>query len=182
MNLRLFIMAHFLPDFIVKKKLLDLIKLTAQAFNMDPPGLSHCSLNKMVEQYARFTRTAADMTLQQTPEQRQLIKEKLYQNARQFGDNMRKLLHPTNMDEVMTGGALLYKMLRIEFEGDNNGEIVIRRCFFSSYYTSPTCKLISAIDAGVMAGLSDGGIMTFSRRITEGQRCCRAHLRFEVKE
>jgi hypothetical protein len=179
MNWRLFVMAHFLPDFIVKKKLKDLIKLTGLAFNMDPPELRYRSLNQMVEQYARFTRTAADTAMQQTAEQRQLLKEKLFQNARQFGENIRASLHVQNMDDVMRAGALLYKMLGIDFKGDHLGEIVIRSCFFSSYYTAQTCELISALDAGIMAGLSNGGTMTFSGRITEGRPSCRAHCAFE---
>jgi hypothetical protein len=32
------------------------------------------------------------------------------------------------------------------------------------------------LDAGLLAGLSDGGRLVFSQRITEGYACCRARL------
>ena len=66
-----------------------------------------------------------------------------------------------------------------DLQGDARGEVVINRCYFSRFFSSEVCRLMSAMDAGLFAGLSNGGVLTFSCRITEGQPCCRAHFRWE---
>jgi hypothetical protein len=73
---------------------------------------------------------------------------------------------------------LLYRFLQIQFQGNRSGDIVIDKCYFSQYYSGQTCGLMSAVDAGVIAGLADGGVMTFLQRITEGKPCCRAQFVF----
>ena len=71
-------------------------------------------------------------------------------------------------------GKILYRMLKIEFNGSAEGEVVIRHCFFSPYYTPEVCRIISALDEGLLSGLSNGGQMVFKERITEGKTCCLA--------
>lgn len=176
MNWRLVLISHFQPEFIVKRKLLDLIRLTGLAFDMDPPDLRRCTLNEAVEQFARFTKTAAEFTLRQSGGHQRRVKEKLYTNAYQFGKNMRRFFHVRSIDEAMSASAILYKILKIQFHGDHWGEIVIQKCYFSEFYNEQTCEMISAIDTGVIAGLSGGGALTFTQRITEGEPCCRARL------
>jgi len=82
----------------------------------------------------------------------------------------------------MQMSAVIYKMLKIEFHGDSHGDIVIKRCFFSTYYSSNVCHLISALDEGLLAGLSGGGQFSFSQRITEGYSVCRAYLEMDKKD
>jgi len=67
-------------------------------------------------------------------------------------------------------------MLGIDFLGEPDGSMVMTRCFFSDYYSSPVCRLISSLDEGLLVGLAGGGRLSFSQRITEGHECCRAHL------
>ena len=76
----------------------------------------------------------------------------------------------------MQMGELIYKVLKIEFQGEPRGNIVIKRCFFSAYYSRSVCQLISSLDEGLLTGLSGGGKLIFSQRITEGHECCRAYL------
>ena len=73
-------------------------------------------------------------------------------------------------------GRVLYRILDIDLQGDARGEVVISRCYFSRFYSGEVCRLMSAMDRGLFAGLSNGGELTFSSRITEGQPCCRAHF------
>lgn len=180
MNWRIAIAAHFLPDFIVKRKLQDLLKLTARAFDMEPPAIKNLTLEESVEKFAQFTRMAADIVQQQSGENQQRVKERLNDNAYLFGTRMRRLFNVKSIDDVMAVSTLLYKMLKIQFEGNRFGEIVIPQCFFSQYYSKKNCQLISSLDAGVIAGLSGGGILNFSQRITEGQSCCIAYLSLPV--
>jgi len=72
----------------------------------------------------------------------------------------------------------LYRLLEIEFQGDEGG-VVISRCYFSPFYSGPICRVMSALDRGLFAGLSGGRQLVFTARITEGQAQCRAHLSVE---
>lgn len=54
------------------------------------------------------------------------------------------------------------------------GEIVVTDCYFSRYYTPEQCAVMSSVDSGIIAGLCGGGTLTFTERITEGCRRCRA--------
>jgi len=56
--------------------------------------------------------------------------------------------------------------------------VIIKYCGFSRFYTGRVCRLISALDGGTFAGLSGGGKLEFSQRITEGHDCCRGRLLF----
>jgi hypothetical protein len=79
----------------------------------------------------------------------------------------------------MTLGRFLYGILDIDLEGSDNGEITVRRCYFSSFYSPQVCQIMSAMDRGLLAGLSGTGELVFSQRITEGPTCCRAHFSME---
>jgi hypothetical protein len=87
-----------------------------------------------------------------------------------------RLLGIHSVDDVMALGRLLYSLLDIEFQGSSSGEIMISRCYFSGYYSPEVCRVMSAMDHGLLAGLAGGGKLVFSQRITEGHACCRAHF------
>ena len=76
----------------------------------------------------------------------------------------------------MALARVLYRLLDIEFQGDEVGDVVVSRCYFSRFYSGQVCQVMSAVDRGLFAGLSDGRQLLFSARITEGQGRCRAHL------
>ena len=78
----------------------------------------------------------------------------------------------------MALSRVLYRLLDIEFQGEE-GDIVISRCSFSRFYSGPICQVMSAMDRGLFAGLSNGKQLVFTARITEGQAQCRAHLSVE---
>jgi hypothetical protein len=73
----------------------------------------------------------------------------------------------------------LYGILGIDFKGNPQGDVVIRRCFFSRFYSPQICEVISSLDEGVAFGLSAGGTFSFNQRITDGKTCCTAQIRFE---
>jgi hypothetical protein len=76
----------------------------------------------------------------------------------------------------MALGQILYRAIGIEIQGDGQGNVTVKRCYFSQFYAGSVCDLISALDDGLFAGLSGGGRLTFSERLTEGSGCCRAKL------
>ena len=71
----------------------------------------------------------------------------------------------------------MYGLLDIDFRGNGRGELTVRRCAFSEVYSAEVCRLVSALDTGLLAGRSGGDRLEFSQRITEGAPTCLARLR-----
>ncbi len=161
---------------VVKRELLVLLfRATAAAFGRNMPRLRGMSRDECLLQYARFT---ADQTAEVLHAGDDLagLQERLYRNAYRLGRVPGRLLGLNSIDAVMGLGRFLYSLLDIELEGDDCGEIVISRCYFSRFYSPEVCRVMSAMDRGLFAGLAGGGELVFSARITEGQACCRAHF------
>lgn len=173
MNILLKIAQIYVPTFIKKAKLKELFDCTATAFNCPIPELKGLSFDECLAKYAEFTREEAEKALQSGHDLHQ-IKQRLYQNAYRLGQNLGKSFHVTTKQDVMTMGRILYRVIGIDFQGTVQGEITINYCFFSQFYSSQVCQVISSLDEGVFAGLSGGRQLVFSQRITEGQNCCKA--------
>ncbi len=175
MNLALKIARWYIPSFIKKKELKNLFTLTASAFECDaPPALQH-SFEVGLMEYARFTESMAKH-IEASGKDLRPIKERLHNTAFEYGKTMRKRLRLSSKQEVREASRLLYRIIGIDFRVTQRGEITIPRCFFSRYYSASTCGLIASLDAGILAGLSNGGTLTFSQRITEGFEACKAQL------
>lgn len=95
-----------------------------------------------------------------------------------------------SLEDLIAAARILYKVLGIEFtvreisNTDNTTEraMVVNRCLLSEYYTSDTCRILSAADEGVVQGLNPQIKMKFTERITEGAECCLASLYLEDGE
>ncbi|MBE3085549.1 MAG: hypothetical protein IMZ64_04955 [Bacteroidetes bacterium] len=164
-----------MPEFIKKKKLNELFRLTADAFQSDLPELRGFSFTECLPKYAIFTKGQAESYLQ-SGRPLEEVKHRLYQNSYIFGQNMRKSLHILTWKEAVTVLKVVYKFIGIDFHYNKQGEIIIRQCFFSKYYFGEVCKLISSLDSGLAAGLSGGGRLSFNQSITEGNNCCKGFL------
>ena len=164
----------YVPQFLRKRKLAMLFAATADAFRQHPPSISGLSADDSLKLYAQFTREQAGNIIRQgNPEE---VRSRLFENACRIGRDLRDDFHIRTVEEVMRMSAVVYKILKIDFHGESRGRIVISHCFFSDYYPSDVCSLVSSLDAGLLAGLSGGGRLSFSQRITEGKACCLAHL------
>ncbi len=202
MNLIIRVLRIYVPEAVKKRRLRQLFRLTADAFQTRAPDTSCLSFDRALLQYALFTREEAEKAIQRDqglpaigqdhcppesrrdqglPESRQdrglsAIRERLYQNAYQLGMELRKALRVKAPQQVVPSLKLIYRMLGIELSGHFPGEVLITRCFFSRFYSNEVCQVISALDAGLAAGLSGGGSLAFDQRITEGKDCCRARF------
>jgi hypothetical protein len=163
------------PAIVKRQALVQLFRATAAAFRADMPRLSGLSREQCLLAYARFTANQADGALRQGGDLAEL-QERLYRNAYRLGRTSGWLLGVHSVDDVMALGRVLYAILDIDFEGSRSGEITIGRCYFSSYYSPEACRVMSAMDRGLLAGLAGGGELMFSQRITEGHPCCRARF------
>jgi hypothetical protein len=175
MNILLKILPHNLPAFIREEILAELFEATADAFECPAPAHDHLSYDACLWTYAQFTREQAEKALQSGRDV-PAIKTQLYQNAYLLGGKLRKWLGVDTMEEVMELGQILYRAIGVEIEGDTRGDVTVKGCYFSQFYSGPVCDLISALDDGVFSGLSGGGRLAFSERLTEGRECCRAKL------
>ena len=170
------IMQLYMPEFIKKKKLNELFRLTADAFQSELPELRGLSFAECLSKYALFTKEQAESYLQ-SGRPLEEAKHRLYQNSCIFGQNLRKSLHIETWEEAVTVFKVIYKLIGIDFRYDRQGEIIIKQCFFSKYYSGEVCNLISSLDEGLAAGLSGGGRLYFNQRITEGCSCCKGYFR-----
>ena len=173
MSLLLSVSRLYVPGFVRKGQLEMLFKATAQAFRSAAPPTVGLSYDDTLKLYAQFTREQADNAIRQRKELE--TRRRLFQNALGIGQQLKLDFNVRNTD-VMRMAALIYRMLNIDFQGGPDGRIIIKRCFFSSYYTGQICRLISSLDEGLLVGLAGKGELIFSRRITEEDECCLAQL------
>ncbi len=174
MNLVLALSELYIPTPVKRRFLRELFTYTAAAFRREPPPMER-SFAGSLHAYALFTREMVEDVLPGA-EDEQVVRERLYQNACRLGLKLRRSLHPATSEEVRRAIHLLYRVLGIEAGVDQEGVLTVRSCFFSAFYTGCVCRFISALDAGVIAGLSGGKRLVFSQRITEGGDCCLARL------
>lgn len=171
---------HGLPAIVRREILAQLFKATADAFECPAQALDHLSCDERLRAYASFTREQADRALQAGRDV-PAIRTRLYRNARPLGWKLRNWFGVDTMEEVMELGQILYRAIGVEIQGNSWGDMTVTSCYFSQFYSAPVCELISALDDGVFSGLSGGGRLVFSERLTEGGECCRAKLQGQIR-
>ena len=177
MNLRLFLLSVFLPNKLKKKNLLELFNVTAEAFQMSVPLVSEWHFDDILRAYASFTREAVSQQINKD-EDVSRVRHRLYDGAVRLGVELRQELRIHSFKDAMKAASLLYRAIGIGFRCDRSGEVAISRCYFSSFYTREVCWLISSLDEGLIAGLTDGGKLWFLSRITEGNISCVGQIEF----
>jgi hypothetical protein len=176
MNLKLFIAQWFIPQSIKMAETGNLFSATAQAFGVaGPVDLETETIEALLAEYAAFTRKHAERILRDRKSQ-DAAKKKLFDSAFAIGARLRKELGIRNFNDVRVAARAIYRALKIDFSCENNGDVVVRKCFFSKYYSADICTLISSLDSGLVAGLSEGMTLSFSERITGNNTCCRARI------
>jgi len=166
----------YMPEFIKKKKLNELFRLTADAFQVEMPALRGLSFRERLSLYAFFSGEQAERCLQGGYPIEE-VKSRLYQNSYVFGKNLRKSLHIITWEDSVAALRTIYKLIGVDFRYAGQGEFIIKQCYYSNYYTAEVCTLISSMDEGLAAGLSAGGTLYFTQRITDGSSCCRGYLK-----
>jgi len=174
-NLLLRITQWYMPEFLKKRELMKLFNITAETFDCAAPSILGMTFEESLVAYAQFTRELVERSIDR-PDTLQRIQDRLYQGAYELGDAYRRRFRVSGMNEALEFSRVLYRVLGIDLQFTAQGTVTIRSCFFSKYYSASTCKVISFIDAGMLAGLSGGGRLSFSQRITEGFDCCKARL------
>ncbi len=180
MNLLFHLASLYTPQYRKKRELINLFRVTALAFEKTLPSISHFSLSECLDQYARFTASSVHDAISGKIDLKN-IQTQLYKSAYEIGRKFREQFGISCLNDAMEASRLLYSILGIDFRGDARGAIAISCCFFSQYYSPDTCRVISSLDAGLIAGLSGGEGLEFSERITEGYRLCKAQILFKER-
>ena len=175
MNLLLRFAAPFIPPFMKKHQVKRLLQLTAEAFGTSMPSLHGHSFNESLRTFATFTSDEAEKAIRAGKDM-SVIHDALYHGALSLGAQCRRWFRIGEGDDVMAAARVLYAFCGIDFQGTEDGGVTISRCFFSTYYSGAVCRVISSLDAGLLAGLSGGRQLSFSARITEGAPTCNAFL------
>jgi len=177
MSFPLAMLELYCPVPLKKRALRDLFSATALAFGVEPPPTSGLSLGRLLQAYAHFTREESERLWAENRDQG-AVEKRLFENALELGTTLRRRFRIRSRNEVIRLSRVFYRILGISFEGRADGAVIIKYCAFSRFYTGRVCRLISALDAGAYAGMSGGGKLEFSQRITEGHDCCRGSLVF----
>jgi len=164
-----------MPACVRKRALWALFRATARAFDRPVPPLAGLSADECLFRYAQFTEGQVAELLQDGDDL-PAVQERLYRNAYELGRACKRASRIRTVEDAMALGRVLYRLLDIELQGDEGGDVVINRCYFSRFYSGQVCQVMSAMDRGLFAGLSDGRQLVFFARITEGQAWCQAHL------
>ena len=165
MSLRSRFFLRAAPGFLRAACIKRIAKLTAEAFGSAPRKVSS------LDHFAALTVGLAENALRPGAETAK-IEERLSLGAQRLGRKVRSWLGITSMEEAMAVARALYGILEIDFRADAAGRFAVARCRFSSCYSPAVCRLISSVDQGLVAGLTGGARMTFTRRITEGAAFC----------
>lgn len=184
MNCRLLLLRLYLPGPLKRQQLYELHRRSGVALGCasgPERGMAKAaSYRQSLETFATFTRDQAQLAMASaaSPE---VLSERLRQEAEEMGRNLRKRLRLRTQGEFRTAMKIVYRALGIDAQVSASGEVLIRQCFFSRFYSAPVCRFMSALDDGLVQGLSGGCRLRFTHRLTEGSTCCRAMIEWPVE-
>jgi hypothetical protein len=176
-NIRLIALRVWLPAWIRDRGLQELTCVAEDAFRAPAHDTMSLSYRDRLRAFAEDTRDQARAAAG-SPDV-DSVKRRLFENARCLGEELGERLRIKTDAEALDAARILYRAIGIDFRGRASGDVVIRKCYFSKFYSAHACRVMSSIDEGLIAGLSGGGRLSFTSRITEGQPCCRAVIEFE---
>jgi hypothetical protein len=177
MSARLRLLELATPERVARAGIRALFEATASAFGTEVRVPRGTGRRALIERYARFTSRAAD-GLQRRADA-DLVERRLWANANALGVILRRRLGVRTRADALRAVRLAYRMLDIDLRADDRGDVVVERCPFAARYAPTTCRLMSCLDAGLISGLTSGGRLSFSQRITDGRPRCLATIAFE---
>jgi ferredoxin len=173
---RLLLMRLYVPAGIRRQGIEELLSRTAAAFGKEVPPASGRSAGARLRDLAGASCSWAEAAIAEGRDL-QAIDARLSRSALHLGRVYRARLGISSTADALAAARAIYRGIGIDLRGDaRSGEIVVRRCMFSRCYSPGVCRLISALDRGLLAGLTAGGSLRFTARITEGCDRCRAVL------
>jgi hypothetical protein len=154
---------------------MELIAATARAFERPCPETVGSSAPELLLRAIGFSRTCAVETMRGGGDLGR-VEHRLFSEAFALGRRVRDRLGVANAAEGLAAAQVVYRAIGIEFRPRPMGDVVVVRCAFARVYGPGVCRLMSSMDSGLIAGLTDAGGLRFTERITEGASACRALL------
>jgi hypothetical protein len=176
MSLALRLLDGHVPAVARRAALRALFATTAAGFGCPVPPLDGLDADALLRRYSLFTRDQAEAALRDGRDL-PVLHDRLARGARALGGRLRAGLRLRTTEDAMAAARVVYGLLDLDLLGTRDGEITVRRCPFSDVYSAEVCRLVGALDSGLLAGLSGADCLEFSQRITEGAPCCLARLR-----
>lgn len=160
------------PDRLISLEIQILLNTTARAFGTRGRSVWHHAPGRALREYADFTVRC----MRRPEEDTARVNGKLYAEAYRTGRAVRRITGFRKQEDIEALVFYLYRNIRINMKGNIPGELTVSDCYFSKEYTPAQCALMSAVDSGIIAGISGGGNLTFRERLTEGCSRCRARF------
>jgi hypothetical protein len=178
MSLRLRALELHIPRWVARSALRQLFEATASAFGCDPVDVHGLTHGELLERYAVFTTRCAERALADGSDA-DAVARRMWSNAYALGESLRRRLGVRTRIEALRAARVAYRMIAIDLRVDQQCDVVVDRCAFAAWYAPRVCRLMSSLDAGLIAGLTHGGRLTFSERITEGRPRCLAGISWQ---
>lgn len=150
-----------------------LMNLTARALGEQPKRIWTLPNSEALKSYAEYTgsrlRTGTDEpTLQ-----------RMNSEALKMGRRLRCLFLVRSETRARRLIVALYRNIGIQLSFTDNEQLCFRNCYFSRHYTPAACRAASALDDGIIRGITGQatGRLHFSQRMTEGCPYCQAKIK-----
>jgi len=153
-----------------------LMNLTAKAFGERPQRTWTRSNDEALKAYAEYT----SRRLHAGADERFL--QRMNSEALKMGRLLRHVFFVRSEAKAQRLIVALYRNIGISLSWTDGQQLCFHSCYFSSHYTPAACLAASALDDGIILGITGQTScqLHFSQRITEGCGCCKARL--ECKE
>ena len=147
-----------------------LMNLTARAIGQRPKRLWTRSNANALQAYAKFTSRHLQAGTDES------LLQRMNGEAYRMGRMLRRMFFIRSDAAAERLIVALYRNIGIDLSFDNGQQLCFHRCFFSAHYTPAVCLAASALDDGIIRGITGrtDGSLRFSQRITEGCHCCKA--------
>jgi hypothetical protein len=163
------------PDFYKRRQIARLCRGAAEAFARPAPSFRGLRARSCRQVFAEFVRGCVEDAGMRGSDL-ESIQSRLFQFSFHLGKKLKRRMRISEIGEAMRIIRILYRWLEIDFEFADTGEVTIRRCFFSRFFSPLDCRILSAMDRGILAGMTSGGELTFYQKITDGHPSCRARF------
>jgi predicted ArsR family transcriptional regulator len=174
MSLRLALAELYMPALLRRAGLDELAAAAATAYDCPRPQWQRRSHPERLQEFAYFTAGRAAMAGGNG--RGVAVRNQLRRESEELGRRLRRRLGVGSLDEALRTLKLLYRQIGIEMGTPEQTRIEITSCLFSPLYDPATCRLMSAMDEGIVAGLTGGWQLRFEARLTEGASSCVAFL------
>ncbi|HEX6580929.1 MAG TPA: hypothetical protein VF195_08665 [Actinomycetota bacterium] len=173
MSMRLALLRFHLPALVRRAILRELISAIARAFERPCPPTSGLSSEELLACAIDASHRWSEDALAGAAD-RSEVEERLFSEAFALGRRAKRRLRIGTEEEGLSAAGVIYEAIGVELRAGGAGAIVIPRCAFARVYGPAACELMSAMDSGLIAGLTGAAGLRFTERLTEGASACRA--------